>query len=49
MNIRNGYNVQLKDVFFFFIQKPEVIDDFVRNFLVKMGMTRTLDCFQNEW
>lgn len=31
------------------IQKPEVVDDFVRNFLVRMGLTRTLDCFQTEW
>ncbi|BFZ22703.1 hypothetical protein BsWGS_25742 [Bradybaena similaris] len=29
--------------------KPEVVDDFVRNFLVKMGLMRTLDCFQTEW
>lgn len=29
--------------------RPEVVDDFVRNFLVKMGMERTLDCFQTEW
>ena len=29
--------------------RPELIDDFVRNFLVKMGMTRSLDCFQTEW
>ncbi|XP_029461985.1 sperm-associated antigen 16 protein [Rhinatrema bivittatum] len=29
--------------------KPEVIDDFLRNFLIKMGMTRTLECFQTEW
>lgn len=28
---------------------PEVVDDFLRNFLVKMGMSRTLDCFQAEW
>ncbi|XP_074856911.1 sperm-associated antigen 16 protein isoform X1 [Carettochelys insculpta] len=28
---------------------PEVVDDFVCNFLVRMGMTRTLDCFQTEW
>ncbi|XP_062867884.1 sperm-associated antigen 16 protein [Trichomycterus rosablanca] len=28
---------------------PEVVDDFLRNFLVKMGMIRTLDCFQTEW
>ncbi|XP_030066285.1 LOW QUALITY PROTEIN: sperm-associated antigen 16 protein [Microcaecilia unicolor] len=29
--------------------KPEVIDDFLRNFLIKMGMTQTLECFQTEW
>lgn len=28
---------------------PEVVDDFLRNFLMKMGMNRTLDCFQTEW
>ncbi|KAL2094270.1 hypothetical protein ACEWY4_008989 [Coilia grayii] len=28
---------------------PETVDDFLRNFLLKMGMTRTLDCFQTEW
>uniref|UniRef100_A0A8C8CUM5 Uncharacterized protein n=1 Tax=Oncorhynchus tshawytscha TaxID=74940 RepID=A0A8C8CUM5_ONCTS len=28
---------------------PEVVDNFIRNFLVKMGMSRTLDCFQAEW
>ncbi|XP_030639250.1 sperm-associated antigen 16 protein [Chanos chanos] len=28
---------------------PEVVDDFLRNFLVKMNMRRTLDCFQAEW
>ncbi|KAL6470246.1 hypothetical protein MHYP_G00213650 [Metynnis hypsauchen] len=28
---------------------PEVVDDFLRNFLVKMGMSRTLECFQTEW
>lgn len=30
-------------------QRPEIVEDFVRNFLVKMGMVRTLDCFQTEW
>jgi hypothetical protein len=30
-------------------QRPEVVDDFVRNFLVRMGMHETLDCFQTEW
>ncbi|XP_074652533.1 sperm-associated antigen 16 protein-like [Tubulanus polymorphus] len=29
--------------------RPELIDDFMRNFLVKMGMMRTFDCFQTEW
>ncbi|GAA6086459.1 sperm-associated antigen 16 protein [Tachysurus ichikawai] len=28
---------------------PEIVDDFLRNFLVKMGMSKTLDCFQMEW
>ncbi|KAM8791704.1 sperm-associated antigen 16 protein-like [Rhynchonycteris naso] len=28
---------------------PEAIEDFLCNFLIKMGMTRTLDCFQSEW
>ncbi|XP_012657612.1 sperm-associated antigen 16 protein [Otolemur garnettii] len=28
---------------------PEVIEDFLCNFLIKMGMTRTLDSFQSEW
>lgn len=27
----------------------EVIEDFLCNFLMKMGMARTLDCFQSEW
>uniref|UniRef100_A0A8C5MLK1 Sperm associated antigen 16 n=1 Tax=Leptobrachium leishanense TaxID=445787 RepID=A0A8C5MLK1_9ANUR len=30
-------------------QRPEVVDDFLRNFLIKMGMTKTLECFQTEW
>ncbi|XP_069790046.1 sperm-associated antigen 16 protein isoform X3 [Narcine bancroftii] len=30
-------------------QQPEVIDDFFRNFLMNMGMMKTLDCFQTEW
>lgn len=25
------------------------MDDFVRNFLLRNGMQRTLDCFQTEW
>ncbi len=28
---------------------PEVVEDFVRNFLVEMGMTQTASCFQTEW
>mmetsp|Transcript_21956 Transcript_21956/g.60940 ORF Transcript_21956/g.60940 Transcript_21956/m.60940 type:complete len:573 (+) Transcript_21956:173-1891(+) len=28
---------------------PEVIDDFIRNFLIKMGMMRTLEQFESEW
>ncbi|XP_078486906.1 sperm-associated antigen 16 protein [Ciona intestinalis] len=31
------------------IHRPEVIDDFVRNFLLRMGMKRTLQSFQTEW
>uniref|UniRef100_A0A7S1PE19 Guanine nucleotide-binding protein subunit beta-like protein n=1 Tax=Percolomonas cosmopolitus TaxID=63605 RepID=A0A7S1PE19_9EUKA len=30
-------------------RKSEVIDDFIRNFLRKHGMNRTLDSFQEEW
>lgn len=30
-------------------QKPEVIDDFIRNFLAAKGMLKSLDTFQNEW
>ena len=28
---------------------PEVVDDFIRNFLVRMGMHRTLETFETEW
>ncbi|XP_077353571.1 uncharacterized protein spag16 [Festucalex cinctus] len=28
---------------------PEAVDDFVRNFLQKIGLSRTLDCFEVEW
>lgn len=31
------------------IQKPEVIDDFFRNFLARNGLDKSLDTFQNEW
>eukprot|EP01063_Lacrimia_lanifica_P035314 TRINITY_DN6700_c4_g1_i1.p1 TRINITY_DN6700_c4_g1~~TRINITY_DN6700_c4_g1_i1.p1 ORF type:complete len:591 (+),score=267.25 TRINITY_DN6700_c4_g1_i1:56-1774(+) len=30
-------------------RQPEVIDDFVRNFLVNKGMTSTLEQFEAEW
>ena len=29
--------------------RPEVVDDFIRNFLIKVGMSRTLDNFNSEW
>ena len=29
--------------------KAEVTDDFVRNFLVRLNLNQTLNCFQNEW
>lgn len=29
--------------------RPAVVDDFVRNFLIKVGMARTLDAFNHEW
>ncbi|XP_032920114.1 sperm-associated antigen 16 protein isoform X2 [Catharus ustulatus] len=28
---------------------PQAMDDFFSNFLVRLGMSRTLDCFQTEW
>ena len=28
---------------------PEATDDFVRNFLVKLNLLKTLNAFQNEW
>ena len=29
--------------------RPEVVDDFIRNFLIRYKMSRTLDAFQREW
>ena len=29
--------------------RPSVVDDFIRNFLIKAGMKRTLDSFNTEW
>ena len=31
------------------VVRPCVIDDFFRNFLAKMAMHRTIDCFNTEW
>lgn len=31
------------------LRVPEVMDDFVRNFLHRNGMTRTLQAFESEW
>jgi len=28
---------------------PSVADDFIRNFLIRTNMNRTLDCFNSEW
>jgi len=30
-------------------RRPEVLDDFIRNVLLKLGMVETLDMFQREW
>lgn len=30
-------------------RRPEVIDDFIRNFLVKMGLKQTCETFEAEW
>ncbi|KAJ9469703.1 Flagellar WD repeat-containing protein Pf20 [Diplonema papillatum] len=30
-------------------KQPEVIDDFIRNFLVNKGLTQTLETFETEW
>jgi sperm-associated antigen 16 protein len=29
--------------------RPSVVDDFVRNFLIKAGLNRSLDAFNTEW
>lgn len=31
------------------IERDVVIDDFIRNFLTKVGMTKTMNIFQQEW
>lgn len=30
-------------------RRPEVLDDFIRNFFVKMGLSRTNEVFESEW
>ncbi|KAK9820575.1 hypothetical protein WJX72_011797 [[Myrmecia] bisecta] len=30
-------------------KRPEVVDDFIRNFLVKMNLNKTLEMFETEW
>ena len=30
-------------------KRPEVLDDFIRNFLIKMKLEKTLESFQAEW
>lgn len=30
-------------------RRPQAVDDFLRSFLYRAGMTETLDCFQAEW
>ncbi|KAJ3039908.1 Sperm-associated antigen 16 protein [Rhizophlyctis rosea] len=30
-------------------KRPEVIDDYIRNFLSSKGLVKSLDAFQNEW
>lgn len=29
--------------------RPAVLDDFIRKFLIKVDMPRTLDAFNTEW
>lgn len=29
--------------------RPSVVDDFIRNFMIKVGMSRSLDSFNTEW
>ena len=31
------------------IERDVVIDDFIRNFLTKVKMTKTMNIFQQEW
>jgi hypothetical protein len=31
------------------VRRPEVIDDFVRNFFVRCGLSKTAEVFESEW
>lgn len=31
------------------IIQAEVVEDFIQNFLARMDMKKTFDCFQTEW
>lgn len=31
------------------VRRPEVIDDFLRNFFVRTGLSRTAEVFEAEW
>jgi hypothetical protein len=31
------------------VERPVVIDDFIRNFLTKLSMQKTMNIFQQEW
>ena len=31
------------------VERPVVVDDFIRNFLTKCGMNKSMNAFQQEW
>ena len=31
------------------VERPVVVDDFIRNFLTKCAMSKTMNMFQQEW
>ena len=31
------------------VERPVVVDDFIRNFLTKCGMGKSMNIFQQEW
>ena len=31
------------------VERPVVVDDFIRNFLTKCSMSKTMNIFQQEW